>query len=219
MNPDDAAGLIARALRVARPTHFSVVAPPSWPPETVSRAEAREKAQTALALAFRGPARKDDRRFAAQIAATIASGLGGRFFDELRDKQSLAYTVHAATSETEFSGMFMSYIATSPEKEETARAGLVREFQRFRDEPVTADELARAKKYAIGTNAIRQESGAAILGDMLDAWMFGTGLSELAEFDSRMSSVSADDILMLAREFFDPERRVEGIVRGVGKVV
>ena len=219
VNPDDAAGLIARALRVARPTHFSVVVAPSWPDETVSRAEAREKAQTALALAFRGPARKDDRRFAAQIAATIASGLGGRFFDELRDRQSLAYTVHAATSETEHAGMFMSYIATSPEKEGIARAGLLREFQRFRDEPVTADELSRAKKYAIGTHAIRQESGAAILGDLLDAWMFGTGLSELAEFESRISSVSADDILMLAREYFDPERRVEGIVRGIGKVV
>ena len=219
VNPDDTAGLIARALRVSKPTHFSTVTAPPWPDRVVSRAESREKAQTALALAFRGPSRKDDRRFAARITATIASGLGGRFFDELRDRQSLAYTVHAATSENEHSGMFMAYIATSPEKEEIAREGLLREFQRFREEPVTDDELARAKKYSIGTHAIRQESGAAILGDMLDAWMFGSGLKELAELESKIASVSADDVQRLALEFFDVSRRVEGIIRGVGKVV
>jgi zinc protease len=144
--------------------------------------------------------------------------LGGRFFDELRDRQSLAYTVHAYTSEHQLSGMFLAYIATSPEKEETARAGLLKEFARLRDEPVTDDELARAKRYTIGAHAIRQESGAAILGDLLDAWMFG-GLHELVDFESRIEAVTKSDIQQLAKTFFDPARRVEGIVRGVGKVV
>jgi zinc protease len=115
--------------------------------------------------------------------------------------------------------MFLSYIATSPEKEDLARDGLLREFARLRETEVTEDELARAKRYAIGSHAIRQESGGAILGDILDAWMFGAGLSELAEYDSRISAVTRKDILDLAKEFFDPSRRVEGIVRGVGRVV
>ena len=153
------------------------------------------------------------------MIATIASGLGGRFFDELRDRQSLAYTVHAYTSERQLAGMFLSYIATSPEKEETARQGLLREFERLRTEPVTGDELARAKRYAIGSHAIRQESGGAVLGEMLDAWMFGSGLRELALYESSIEAVTADDILAVAREFFDPNRRVEGIVRGIGKTV
>ena len=115
--------------------------------------------------------------------------------------------------------MFLSYIATSPEKEEVARQGLLREFQRLRDEMVTEDELARAKRYAIGSHAIRQESGGAQLGEMLDAWMFGTGLRELTEYESRVQAVTREDMLALAREFFVPERRVEGVVRGVGKSV
>ena len=92
---------------------------------SVQRSEPRDKAQTALALLFPGPARGDDARFAAAMIAGVASGLGGRFFDELRDKQSLAYTVHAFASERALAGAFVRYIATSPEKEEVARRGLL----------------------------------------------------------------------------------------------
>ena len=87
-------------------------------------------------------------------------------------------------SERMLAGTFVSYIATSPEKEETARAGLLREFAKLREAPVTAAELTRAQRYAIGTNAIRQESSATQLGDMLDAWAFGSR-RELSEFDSK----------------------------------
>jgi len=215
----DAARLIAHALSGVRPSVHSNIEPPVWPSDKRICVESREKAQTALAMAFRGPSRNDDRRFAVQLIATIASGLGGRFFDELRDRQSLAYTVHAYTSERQLAGMFLAYIATSPEKEETAREGLLREFTRLRDEEVTEDELQRAQRYTVGSNAIRQESSAAILGDMLDAWMFGSGLHELEEHDARILAVTREQILRAARDFFDPARRVEGVIRGVGKVV
>ncbi len=217
--PGDVAGIVARSLRFSRASHFSSLAPPVWPAAEVVKADARDKAQTAIAVAFPAPSRRDERRFSAQMIATIASGLGGRFFDELRDRQSLAYTVSAFTNENELAGTFFSYIATSPEKEDIARQGLLREFERFRDELVTDEELARAKRYAIGSHAIRQESGGAILGDMIDAWLFGSGLRELVEFESKVSAVSAGSIQSLAREFFDTSRRVEGIVRGIGKVV
>ena len=217
--PEDAAAIVARAFSNAPGAAPKLLERPVWPERAIINAESREKAQTALALAFRGPSRTDDRRFAAQLVATIASGLGGRFFDELRDRQSLAYTVHAYTSERQLAGMFLSYIATSPEKEDIARQGLLHEFERLRQEPVTDDELSRAKRYAIGSHAIRQESGGAVLAEMLDAWMYGSGLAELASYESSIQSVNAGDILALAREFFDPDLRVEGIVRGVGRKV
>jgi zinc protease len=182
-------------------------------------AESRDKAQTAIALAFPAPPRDDESRFAANLIATVASGLGGRFFDELRDKQSLAYTVQAAVSERRLAGMFLSYIATSPEKEGVARAGLLGEFAKLRDELVSDEELARAKEYVVGSHAISQESGGAQLGEMLDAWMFGEGLHELLEYDTRMRAVTADQMREVARKYFDAERRVEGIVRGVGRTV
>jgi zinc protease len=217
--PEDAARMVAAAFSDSRDVTLRPIDVPGWPDRVIINIDSREKAQTALALAFQGPSRTDDRRFAAQLIATIASGLGGRFFDELRDRQSLAYTVHAYTSERQLAGMFLSYIATSPEKEDIARQGLLREFERLRSEPVTDDELARAKRYAIGSHAIRKESGGAVLAEMLDAYMFGTGLGELSSFESSILSVTAHDIQSLASEFFDPSRRVEGVVRGIGKTV
>jgi predicted Zn-dependent peptidase len=54
---------------------------------------------------------------------------------------------------------------------------------------------------------------------MLDAWMFGEGLRELVEYDSRVRAVTAEQMRDVARKYFDPEQRVEGIVRGVGRTV
>ncbi|MBA3341353.1 MAG: insulinase family protein [Gemmatimonadaceae bacterium] len=217
--PDDVAGVVAREFAGLRPAAALPLARPQWPEKEVVLVDSRDKAQTALAIAFRGPGRRDDSRFAAYLTATIASGLGGRFFDELRDRQSLAYTVHAFTSQHELSGMFLAYIATSPEKEDIAREGLLAEFAKLRDAPVTDEELDRAKRYSIGSHAIGLESGAAILGEMLNAWLFGSGLRELEEHDRRLEAVTPAEIQALAQTFFDPARRVEGVVRGAGRVV
>lgn len=215
----EAADLVAKEFGSLALANAPDVAAPDWPLATRFAAESRDKAQTAIALAFPAPARTEDARFAASLIATVASGLGGRFFDELRERQSLAYTVQAGVSEKKLAGTFLSYIATSPEKEETAREGLLGEFAKLRDALVTDDELSRAKEYVVGTHAISQESGGAVLGEMLDAWMFGTGLSELDEYDARIRAVTADEMREVARRYFDPERRVEGIVRGIGRSV
>jgi zinc protease len=217
-DPDELAGLASAAFGELGGGELARLDAPSWPSREIQRVERRDKAQTALALMFPGPSRTDDARFAAAMIAGVTSGLGGRFFDELRDKQSLGYTVHAFASERALAGAFVSYIATSPEKEEVARRGLLAEFAKLRESPVTAKELTQAQTYAIGTHAIRQQSGGAVLGDMVDAWMFGR-LAELGEFDARVRAVTAEQMRAIARDYFDESRRVEGIVRGVGKTV
>jgi zinc protease len=215
----EAADLVAREFGMLEPAKAPKVGKPRWPKTVKIAAESRDKAQTAIALAFPAPSRADDSRFAAALIATVASGLGGRFFDELRDRQSLAYTVQAAVSEKRLAGVFLSYIATSPEKEDIARNGLLAEFEKLREQAVTEQELARAKEYVVGTHAISQESGGALLGEMLDAWMFGSGLGEILEHDSRIRAVTAEQMQNVAKKYFDPKRRVEGIVRGVGRTV
>ena len=219
MDVKEVADLVATEFGALEPEKAPKVAKPRWPKTIKIAAESRDKAQTAIALAFPGPSRSEDSRFAANLIGTVASGLGGRFFDELRDRQSLAYTVQAAASGKRLAGLFLSYIATSPEKEGVARAGLLAEFAKLRDAPVSAEELSQAKEYVVGSHAISQESAATLLGEMLDAWMFGEGLHELLEYDTRVRAVTADQMRDVARKYFDPEIRVEGIVRGVGKTV
>jgi zinc protease len=212
-DPAELAALAAGAFGELRGGEITPLEPPVWPAALVQRVEQREKAQTALAAMFPGPARSDVARFATAMIAGVASGLGGRFFDELRDKQSLGYTVHAFATERSLAGSFVAYIATSPEKEEIARRGLLNEFAKLRDEPVTPRELAQAKTYALGVHAIRQQSGGAVLGEVVEAFLFGR-LGELAEFESRVRAVSAEEMRSVSRAYFDDSRRVEGIVRG-----
>lgn len=214
VDEDEMAAVAARMVSVLRPAGAPVLKAPVWPNGPVSRAAERDKAQTALALAFPAPARGDDDRTAAELIAGVASGLGGRFFDELRDRRSLAYTVHAFTTERTLAGMFVGYIATSPDKETTARAGLLDEFAKLVAAGVSTDELARAQAYAIGSQAIGRQSGATVLGEVLDAWLFGRGLEELDDYAARIRAVTREDIQRVAAQYFDPARVAEGVVRG-----
>ncbi|MFL5618731.1 MAG: M16 family metallopeptidase [Gemmatimonadaceae bacterium] len=212
-DPAELAALAAGAFGELRGGEVTPLEAPGWPSALVQRMEQRDKAQTALALMFPGPSRADDARFATSMIAGVASGLGGRFFDELRDKQSLGYTVHAFATERALAGSFVAYIATSPEKEEIARQGLLNEFAKLREEPVSARELDQAKTYALGVHAIRQQSGGAVLGEVVEAYLFGR-LRELEEFEAKVRAVSAEEMMAIARLYFIEESRVEGIVRG-----
>jgi zinc protease len=219
VDPDEIAGLVAARFGEMRWRERTALASPVWPGAPVMIAESRDKAQSALALAFPSPAREDDARIAADLLAGVASGLGGRFFDQLRDRQSLAYTVSAFAAEWRNAGMFISYIATGPEKEEIARAGLLAEFAKLRAEPVTSAELAQAKEYAIGTHAIRSQSGGALLNELFEAWLFGRGLSEIDEHDSRIRRVTAIEMQELANRYFVESSLVQTVIRGTGRSV
>ena len=217
-DPDALAALAAEHFGELSHAPAAALPAPAWTHQTVVAVEQREKAQTALVLSWAGPTRTDDARYDFAILAGVASGLGGRLFEELRDKQSLCYTVHAFPSERRAAGTFSAYIATSPEKEEAARRGLLQELGKLRDELVTDEELLRAQTYAIGVHQIRQQNGGAVLGEVVDAWMFGE-LAELEQHERRVRAVTAEGIRATARRYLEPERRVEGIVRGVGKRV
>jgi zinc protease len=219
VDPDDAAAAVARRFTDLAERPAPSVEAPDWPLKAELRQESREKAQSALAMLLPGPTRNDDERFAASLLCGIASGLGGRFFEELREKKSLAYTVMLMPLVRRLAGAFVAYIAMSPEKEEAARDGLLREFARLADEPVTARELAQAQTYALGTHAIRREAAASIMGDLADTWLFGKSLAEIGEYEERIRSVSATEIRNIARLQFDPSVRIEGLIRGTGRRV
>ena len=184
--------------------------------EAPSRVVSREKAQAAIAMAFPGVSRRHPDRAAAQVWAAVASGLGGRLFEALRDRRSLAYTVVASAWLKARAGALVSYIATSPEREEEAREQMLRELDRFTREPVSAAELGQAVNYLAGQAEVSRQSGSAVGGEILEAWVAGSGLHELEDPAAAYRAVTAEDVLRVAAESLDPARRVEGVVRGTG---
>jgi len=184
--------------------------------EPPSRVVARDKAQAAIAMAFPGVSRRHPDRAAAQVWAAVASGLGGRLFEALRDRRSLAYTVVASAWLKARAGALVTYIATSPEREEEAREAMLRELERFTQEPVSDTELRQAINYLAGQAEVSRQSGTAVAAEILEAWIAGTGLAELIDPSAAFRAVSSEDVLRVAREALDPLRRAEGVVRGKG---
>jgi zinc protease len=216
--PEQIAATVAGAFSELKHAAPPSISPAPWPKSTVEIVEPRTRAQSAMALLFPGPSRTDEDRFAMSMIGTIGSGLGGRFFDELREKRSLCYTVHTSLAERWRGGAFIAYIATSPDKEQAARDGLLEEFRKIRESGVSAEELQRAKTYSIGSHQIHMQSGGAVLGEVIDACLFGR-LEELDEVEERIRGVSRDDIVRVARRYFDPGVTVQAVVRGSASAV
>jgi len=184
----------------------------------VTRAVRREKAQSAFALAFPGPSRRDPTRTATEVWSAVASGLGGRLFEALRERRSLAYTVVASSWQKARSGAFLSYIATSPDREDEARREMLAELGRFASDRVTPAELQQATAYLAGQTAVQRQSSSAVAGEILEAWLAGMGLDDLVDPAGRYLAVSQDQVRAAAEQALGGGEPIyaEGLVQGTG---
>jgi zinc protease len=140
--------------------------------------------------------------------------LGGRLFEALRDRRSLAYTVAATPWQRHGAGALLTYIATSPEREAEARDAMVAELERFREVPPQPLEVERAVNYLTGQLEVSRQSAGALAGEILDAWLQGQGLEELVDGEAPYRAVTPERVHDLARRYLDAGARVEGVVRG-----
>ena len=184
---------------------------PDWTPG--HGAEERDKRQTALAMAFPAPPFSSPDRYPLSVLRALLSGLAGRLFDELRERRSLAYTVAAIPWMARRSGAVLGYIATAPDREEEAREAMLAELARVTAEPPTIEELERARNYAAGAVDVRRQRGRAVAAEVLEAWVHGA-LGEFAEVSHRLREVGTDDVVRVASEAFQEDRRAEYVVRG-----
>ena len=161
---------------------------------------AREKEQAHLVLGFRGYAFEDDRRFALDVLSSVLGGQSGRLFLELRDRQSLAYSVGAYGLEGLEAGYFAVYIGTAPDKVEQAEAGIRAELGRVLDQQITADELSRAQRYLIGAHEISLQRASARCGTMALNEAYSLGYDAHAQYADRISSVTAEHVLDVTRD-------------------
>jgi len=175
--------------------------------------EERDKAQTALAMLYPGPGRTDGDRFAAEIWAATAGGLGGRLFEALRDRRSLAYTVLASAWQRPRTGALLTYIATSPDREDEAREAMLAELEAFRATVPEPSEIRRAANYLTGQAEVSRQSAAALAAEVADAWLQGTGLEELVDPAAPYLAVTPEAVRAVAERYLDPLSRVEGVVR------
>jgi zinc protease len=217
VDADAAAAVVESRFGALRPAvNGSRVIEPGWPADARLIDAGADKNQTAVIVGFPGPRRNDPDRYALQLFSNVIGGLGGSLFEELRSRRSLAYSVTAYPIARWLAGAFVGYIATSPEREEEAREGLVSEITRYLDEPLDADEVERAKRFTIGTWRIRRQTNGAHVSELVGALMLGRGLEDIRAYESRIEALTPAAIRDVVRRYIDPVRAVTAVVRGSG---
>ncbi len=161
-----------------------------------------KKEQSHVILAHRGLTLNDPRRFALKIMTSILSGQGGRLFIELRDKNSLAYSVSPVKLDGIETGYYGAYIGCSPEKVSKAISMLRQEHQKLVDTKVPELELKRAKEYLVGRQAIELQRKSSIAGGILFEEIYGNSYQQLFDLKDSLEKVTAKDIQELAHFIF-----------------
>lgn len=166
------------------------------------------KQQAVIILGFQGVDLRDPARPAMDVLSAVLSGQGGRLFMELRDRQSLAYSVYSQLMVGVDPGSFTLNIATSPEKITQAVQGLLHEVRRLREEPITQDELARAQRYLVGHHDIQLQSFSSRAMQMGLDELYNLGYRNHRIFPDEVLNVTVDDIQRTCQRILDPQRAI-----------
>jgi zinc protease len=171
-----------------------------------------DKAQTQIVLGFLGGRLLDPDRHALQLLAAILGGMGGRLFTELRDKQSLCYSVHGSSAEGLDRGYFAIQMGTSPEKRDRGLEGIRTQLARIREEPVTSHELEGAKAHLIGVHAIGLQRRASLAGALALDHAYGLPTENYLHYAEQISAVDARLLQEVAQTVLDPAGEVVAVV-------
>jgi len=172
-----------------------------------------EKEQAHVAVGFDAPEVGSEDEYPLRVLYAVLSGQGGRLFYQLRDRESLAYSVRAKTLLGLDAGTFAILIGTSPSKIERAVRGIFREVRRVRQEGITDEELERAKRFLIGNHDIglqKNKSRALSLG--LDE-LYGLGFERSLRFADRIDEVDGADVRRAAEEYLVPGESVTAVTK------
>lgn len=168
--------------------------------------------QSHILIGFLSASIKDADRYGLKLLASALSGQGGRLFLELRDKQSLAYSVAPLHSETPDRGFFGFYIGCSPEKLTRSISGIRTELDKVLSQSLGAKELARAKEYWIGRFELDlQRYGSQAMLYALDEH-YGLGYNHYLNAIQMVKDLTADQILKSAQKYLVPERATISVV-------
>ena len=172
-----------------------------------ARFRVRETEQYHLTLGATALARDDERRFALRVMDSLLGGTSSsRLFQAVREQRGLAYSVFTFESLYRDTGQIGLYVGTRPENLAEVCTVLAEELRRIREEPVSDEELERAKDNVKGRIVLALESTSARMERLGSAVLAEMPILELDETIERIESVDAEQIGALAAELLAVER-------------
>jgi predicted Zn-dependent peptidase len=162
----------------------------------------RRAQQAQVLVGFLGPSLHEPDYAAVRVlGAILGSGMSGRLFVELREKRGLAYSLGMSIPFRTGPTSLVAYLGTAPSNVEPAQAGILSEIERVRREPVTSQELARAKAYVLGSLTMDRRTNARHAWYLAFFEVIGAGWDFPDRYAQAIERVSVDDVRAVAERY------------------
>ncbi len=147
-----------------------------------------------------------ERRFACAVMNTIlGGGMSSRLFQNIRERQGLAYAVFSELNPYRDTGCLSVYAGTALETAHKVVRSVLDEFNKLKREPVTEEELRRAKDHLKGSLMLSLESTNARMSNLARQEMYFGRFFSLDEIIDSIEKVTAEEIRAIGSEFFVPD--------------
>jgi predicted Zn-dependent peptidase len=148
-----------------------------------------------------------EKRFACYVLNTLlGGGMSSRLFQNIRERQGLAYAVFSELSPYRDTGCMTIYAGTSLGTARKVVESILKEFRDLKQEPVGGEELRRAKDHLKGSLMLGLESTSSRMSNLARQEMYFGHFFSLDDLVESIEAVTADDVQLIAQTFFDPKQ-------------
>jgi predicted Zn-dependent peptidase len=186
------------------------VQPAGEPPSTHARIALRNKKaleQVHMCLGVPSYPLPHSERFACYVLNTLlGGGMSSRLFQNIRERQGLAYAVFSELSPYRDTGCLSIYAGTSLESARKVVQSIVNEFRDLKEKPVGDEELRRAKDHLKGSLMLGLESTASRMSNLARQELYFARFFTLDELVESIEAVTSSDVQRIAQTFFDPKQ-------------
>lgn len=191
---------------------------PDKPPAVQTAVNVKKKRLQQVQLCVGVPALPmgDPKRYAGFALNTLlGGGMSSRLFQNIRERQGLAYSVYSELTSYRDSGCLAVYAGTSAESVGRVLDSIIAEFRSVCRDGIPAEELRRAKDHMKGSLMLSLESTSSRMANLARQQLYYERFFTMDEMLESIEKVEASAVQELAQEFF----RSEGIsVTALGPV-
>ena len=174
----------------------------------------QEIPQSIINLVQGGIDRNDPEYYAASIMNFVlgGSGFGSRLTEEVREKRGLTYGIHSSFFDMDHAEGFSISLSTENKSAAEALTLIQQEMVRMRDTPITAQELAEAKSYIVGSLPLSFSSTDAIASNVLGLQENDRPIDFFDRYPDLIRAVTIEDVSRVSKRLLTPDKMLAVIV-------
>ena len=167
----------------------------------------KQSVQTDIRHAVRSYPLDHPNRYALSVLATVlGGGMSSRLFSEVRERRGLAYYIYGYNQGYTDTGTLFAQGGVDIARIDEAIRTIVAEFARIAAEPVSADELDKAKSFSKGRLVLSLEDPRGTILFGLRSEVLEGRVREPDEVLAGIDAVTIDDVQRVAREIVRENR-------------